>query len=114
MASRTENFIVEKSLPSERLDRFLGDRFPAASRGALQRLIEEGHIRVNGQTVKPTHHPRAGESEFDAANREAGRGPVAKARGRVPKYLRAVIYSGQFHPRMESFDCASRRHGDRS
>ncbi len=31
------------------------------SRGAIQRLIEEGHIRVNGKTVKPTHHPRAGE-----------------------------------------------------
>jgi 23S rRNA pseudouridine1911/1915/1917 synthase len=31
------------------------------SRGAIQRLIEEGHIRVNGRTVKPTHTPRAGE-----------------------------------------------------
>jgi 23S rRNA pseudouridine1911/1915/1917 synthase len=61
MATRTENFIVEKSLPSERLDKFLCDKFPAASRGALQRLIEEGHIRVNGQVVKPTHHPHAGE-----------------------------------------------------
>jgi 23S rRNA pseudouridine1911/1915/1917 synthase len=32
-----------------------------ASRGALQRMIEEGDIRVNGQLVKSTHHPRAGE-----------------------------------------------------
>ena len=61
MATRTEQFIVERSLPSARLDKFLCDIFPAASRGALQRLIEEGHIRVNGQTVKPTHHPHAGE-----------------------------------------------------
>jgi 23S rRNA pseudouridine1911/1915/1917 synthase len=61
MASRTESFVVEKSLPSARLDKFLCDKFPAASRGALQRLIEEGHIRVNGQAVKPTHHPHAGE-----------------------------------------------------
>src|SRR5277367_4119366 len=61
MATRTEHFTVEKSLPSERLDKFLCDKFPAASRGALQRLIEEGHIRVNGRTVKPTHHPHAGE-----------------------------------------------------
>jgi 23S rRNA pseudouridine1911/1915/1917 synthase len=61
MNSRTENFIVEKSLPKERLDKFLCDKFHAASRGALQRLIEEGHIRVNGQIVKPTHHPHAGE-----------------------------------------------------
>src|SRR5258707_15801615 len=61
MATRTENFIVEKSLPSGRLDKFLCEKFPAASRGTLQRLIEEGHIRVNGQVVKPTHHPHAGE-----------------------------------------------------
>jgi 23S rRNA pseudouridine1911/1915/1917 synthase len=61
MSSRTENFIVEKSLPSARLDKFLCEKFPAGSRGALQRLIEEGHIRVNGQIVKPTHHPHAGD-----------------------------------------------------
>src|SRR5580693_826143 len=61
MPSRTENFTVEKSLPNKRLDKFLCEKFPAASRGALQRLIEEGRIRVNSQTVKPTHHPHAGE-----------------------------------------------------
>jgi 23S rRNA pseudouridine1911/1915/1917 synthase len=61
MSSRTENFVVEKSLPSARLDKFLSEKFPAASRGALQRLIEEGHVRVNGHAVKPTHHPHAGE-----------------------------------------------------
>jgi 23S rRNA pseudouridine1911/1915/1917 synthase len=61
MSAPTENFIVEKSLPAGRLDTFLREKFPAASRGALQRLIEEGHIRVNGHTVKPTHRPRAGE-----------------------------------------------------
>ena len=36
-------------------------KFPAVSRGAIQRLIDEGHIKVNGNTVKPTHTPRAGE-----------------------------------------------------
>ena len=61
MNSRTENFTIEQSLPGERLDIFLRARFPAVSRGAMQRLIEQGHIRVNGQTVKPTHAPRAGE-----------------------------------------------------
>jgi 23S rRNA pseudouridine1911/1915/1917 synthase len=58
---RTENFTVEKSFPSERLDAFLRRKFTAASRAALKRLIEEGYIRVNGRTVKPTHTPRAGE-----------------------------------------------------
>jgi len=61
MATRTEHFTVEQSLPSERLDVFLRTKFPAVSRGAMQRLIEQGHIRVDGKTVKPTHSPRAGE-----------------------------------------------------
>ena len=61
MSARNEQFVIEKSLPSARLDRFLGEKFPAVTRGTLQRLIEEGHIRVNGLTVKPTHHPHAGE-----------------------------------------------------
>src|ERR1035441_10323922 len=61
MSTRTETFTIEHSLPSARLDKFLCEKFPAASRVALQRLIEQGHIRVNGQIVKPTHHPHAGE-----------------------------------------------------
>ncbi|MCW5551258.1 MAG: RluA family pseudouridine synthase [Verrucomicrobiae bacterium] len=59
---RTETLTIEHSLPAERLDTFLRRQFPALSRGAIQRLIEQGHIRVNGRFVKPTHHPRAGEA----------------------------------------------------
>ncbi|HXR47440.1 MAG TPA: RluA family pseudouridine synthase [Candidatus Limnocylindrales bacterium] len=61
MTGRTDSFVVEKSLPAERLDAFLRRRFPAVSRVALKRLIEAGHVRLNGQPVKPTHAPRAGE-----------------------------------------------------
>ena len=61
MNTRTEHFTIEQSLPSERLDVFLRTKFPAVSRGAMQRLIEQGHIRVDGKTVKPTHSPHAGE-----------------------------------------------------
>ena len=61
MPLRTETLTVEHSLPFERLDTFLRRKFPAASRGAIQRLIDEGHIRVNGKPTKPTHTPRAGE-----------------------------------------------------
>jgi 23S rRNA pseudouridine1911/1915/1917 synthase len=61
MSVRTENFTVENSLPYGRMDTYLRGKFPAASRGALQRLMEQGHILVNGHTVKPTHSPRAGE-----------------------------------------------------
>jgi 23S rRNA pseudouridine1911/1915/1917 synthase len=58
---RTETFTVDATQPNERLDRFLHLRYPAASRSALQRLLEEGAITVNGQSVKPTHVPHAGE-----------------------------------------------------
>jgi 23S rRNA pseudouridine1911/1915/1917 synthase len=61
MANRTETLVIERTLPSERLDTYLRGKFPAVSRGAIQRLIEEGHIRVNGRMVKPTHTPHAGE-----------------------------------------------------
>ena len=61
MPSRTETLTVRQSLLAERLDTYLRRQFPAVSRGGIQRLIEQGHIRVNGQTVKPTHHPHAGE-----------------------------------------------------
>lgn len=62
MAGRSDVvFTLEHSLPSERLDSWLRSRFPEVSRGAIQRLIEEGHILVNGRKVKPTHTPRAGE-----------------------------------------------------
>ncbi len=60
-AGRSEEFVVERSWPGDRLDRYLVSRYPAVSRGTLQRLIEEGHIRVNGHPVKSTHSPRAGE-----------------------------------------------------
>jgi 23S rRNA pseudouridine1911/1915/1917 synthase len=62
MSSRAEVFTIERSLPNERLDTFLRQRFPAVSRGAIQRLIEQAYIRVNGQPTKSTHSPRAGET----------------------------------------------------
>jgi 23S rRNA pseudouridine1911/1915/1917 synthase len=61
VSERKETFTIEKSLPSGRLDAFLREKFPVVSRVALKRLIEQGHVRVNGHTVKPTHSPRAGE-----------------------------------------------------
>lgn len=54
--------VVDVSAPRERLDRWLQPRFPTHSRAALQRLIEEGHLRVNGRIVKSTHAPKAGET----------------------------------------------------
>jgi 23S rRNA pseudouridine1911/1915/1917 synthase len=61
MSERSETFTIEQSLPGERLDKFLGARYAAVSRGTIQRLIEEGHIQIDQRKVKPTHQPRAGE-----------------------------------------------------
>ena len=61
MPSRIESLTIDRTLPNERLDTWLREKLPALSRGAIQRLMEEGHIRVNGRPVKPTHTPRAGE-----------------------------------------------------
>lgn len=61
MPGDTQSIVVSQSLPHTRLDVFLRGCFPGLSRGTIQRLIEEGEIRVNGQIIKATHHPRAGE-----------------------------------------------------
>lgn len=61
MSVRSEVVTVDRSLPSGRLDTYLRNRFPAVSRGAIQRLIDEGHITVNGRKVKPTLSPKLGD-----------------------------------------------------
>src|SRR2546426_1125883 len=62
MSSRTESIlVVEKTMPHERLDTFLRAQFPTLSRGAIQRLIQQGDVRVAGKPVKASHPPRAGE-----------------------------------------------------
>lgn len=61
MSARSERFTVEQTRPNERFDTYLRTRYPAMSRGAIQRLIELGHIRVDGKEIKPTHPPRAGQ-----------------------------------------------------
>jgi 23S rRNA pseudouridine1911/1915/1917 synthase len=60
--TRPTTLKVEQSLPQERLDVFLRGQLPEVSRGTIQRLLAEGRIRVDGQIVKPTHHPKAGET----------------------------------------------------
>lgn len=56
-----ETYLLQQTLPNERLDRHLARLLPEVSRGTLRRLIDEGQIRVNDTQVKPTHAPRAGD-----------------------------------------------------
>jgi 23S rRNA pseudouridine1911/1915/1917 synthase len=44
-----------------RLDRFIVEALPELTRGAVQRLIEEGAITVNGRPSKAAHKPRSGD-----------------------------------------------------
>ncbi|MDE3090904.1 MAG: RluA family pseudouridine synthase, partial [Chloroflexota bacterium] len=45
-----------------RLDRYVSDRLPDLSRAAVQRLIDDGQIRVDGIVRKASFRVRAGES----------------------------------------------------
>lgn len=60
VATRTE-FVVTAGESPKRLDHFLANREPYYSRTALQRLIEDGHITVDGQVVRPSHKVRPGD-----------------------------------------------------
>jgi 23S rRNA pseudouridine1911/1915/1917 synthase len=47
----------------ERLDRILSQRFNDISRARFQRLIAEGHVRVNGKTIiEPRYRVKSGET----------------------------------------------------
>ncbi|MCF7708485.1 MAG: RluA family pseudouridine synthase [Verrucomicrobia bacterium] len=60
VTTRSETFTIDTAT-DERLDVFLQKVYPPASRGAIQRLILDGHITLNGQQTKPSYHPRQGE-----------------------------------------------------
>ena len=44
-----------------RLDRFIVEALPELTRGAVQRLIEEGVVTVNGRPSKAAYKPRSGD-----------------------------------------------------
>ena len=46
------SFVVEPGQGHRRLDRFLLEKLPDRTRSYLQKLIHEGHIRVDGQSAK--------------------------------------------------------------
>ncbi len=58
----TTELVVTAGETPKRLDRFLANREPALSRSALQRLIEDGRIRLNGRVVKPSHRIKPGDT----------------------------------------------------
>src|ERR1700733_12878688 len=53
-------FRLGKTL-TRRIDQYLVDRVPYLSRNNVQRLIEEGLVRVNGKAVKSSYKPKEGD-----------------------------------------------------
>lgn len=54
-------FLIEPPDADKRLDHFLKERFPDASRGTLQRHIEAGKVLVHGKPRTPHYPLHAGE-----------------------------------------------------
>lgn len=52
---------IRRRLPGRRLDKYLHGRFPRLSRTAIQRLIKQGAITVNGHPSKPSYEPDGGD-----------------------------------------------------
>jgi len=65
-AASNESVAMALVVPPEgagrRLDRFLTERFPERSRSAIQRLIRDGLVTVDGRTVRPSEEVRPGET----------------------------------------------------
>ncbi|MDE3034365.1 MAG: RluA family pseudouridine synthase [Nitrospirota bacterium] len=57
----TELVVTAGETP-KRLDLFLANREPDLSRSALQRLIADGNITINGHAVKPSHKIKPGDT----------------------------------------------------
>jgi 23S rRNA pseudouridine1911/1915/1917 synthase len=53
--------LIRRRLPGRRLDKYLSSRFPHLSRTALQRLIREGAVTVNGQPTKASYEIGEGD-----------------------------------------------------
>jgi 23S rRNA pseudouridine1911/1915/1917 synthase len=57
----TDSFRVDSDDARRRLDVVVAEKYSRLSRSRVQALIESGHIRLNGQPVKPRHAVHAGD-----------------------------------------------------
>ena len=57
----TERLEVTDAHDGARLDHFVTAVVPERSRAQIQRLIREGHVRLNGRTVRASHAVHAGD-----------------------------------------------------
>ena len=57
----SDEFIVTTGEKSKRLDVFLANRQLLCSRSAIQRLIREGQVRINGQAMRASYKIKPGD-----------------------------------------------------
>jgi 23S rRNA pseudouridine1911/1915/1917 synthase len=57
----TTYITISQEEAGQRLDRILADRFPDRTRSYLQKLVQDQAVTRNGQTVKVSYKPSAGE-----------------------------------------------------
>jgi 23S rRNA pseudouridine1911/1915/1917 synthase len=62
MGEMSEVIIVEDDGAGQRLDAFIAAAIPELTRSAVQRLIEQGQVLLDGKEVKASHKLSAGES----------------------------------------------------
>lgn len=54
-------FLIHPQEENQRIDLFLSRKIKALSRSQIKRLIEEGHILINGNITKPSYTLKAGD-----------------------------------------------------
>jgi 23S rRNA pseudouridine1911/1915/1917 synthase len=78
---------VTETEAGERLDRLLSQRFDDISRTRFQRLIAEGHVRLNGETImEPRHRVKPGTTI------EASLPPAEDPEPKAEPIALAVVY----------------------
>ena len=65
-AVSTVTFVVPEDTEPQRLDRFLVSVLPEHSRSQIQRLIEDGHVTVDGRAAKANLRLKAGSALFSS------------------------------------------------
>jgi len=76
---RTRSFYVPGEQDGDRLDKFLSDAMPGRSRAFFQRLIKDGHVRVDEQAVKRSYAVSRGDRVDVELVERAADGIVAEA-----------------------------------
>ena len=61
---KMEEYIVEDEFVNLRLDKVISEKAKDYSRVAIQRLIEEGNILVNGKKAKPSYKLQKADKIF--------------------------------------------------